>query len=138
VIAGDSVFTCSDPDGFAFAIIESGMFMAWQRTVAGRLKSDPRFSNTLVWNNLPLPVVPDELRVSAIDAGRRVMEVRSRYPGESLASLYDMRAGMQPDLIAAHEQLDVVVDRVFGAKCRLRSDDERLAVLFTNYQEMAR
>ncbi|MDR2973559.1 MAG: N-6 DNA methylase [Propionibacteriaceae bacterium] len=137
IIAADSVFTCIDPDSFAFAIVSSSMFIAWQRAVGGRLKSDFRFSNTLVWNNLPLPPVSDDLRQSIIDAGKHILEIRSRYPGESLANLYDMRAGMQPDLIEAHEQLDVVVDRAFGAKRRLHSDDDRLALLFSNYQDMA-
>ncbi|WP_241519543.1 DNA methyltransferase [Bifidobacterium callitrichidarum] len=55
VILGNSCFLAEDEDGFAFSIIESRMFMAWQKAVGGRIKSDCRFSNTIVWNNLPLP-----------------------------------------------------------------------------------
>lgn len=48
-------YTCIDTDGFNFAIIESSMFITWQKAVGGRLKNDCNFSNTVVWNNLPLP-----------------------------------------------------------------------------------
>src|SRR5699024_6962353 len=54
VIASDQTFKAADPDGFAFGIASSSMFITWQKTVGGRLKSDYRFSNTIVWNNLPL------------------------------------------------------------------------------------
>ncbi len=57
VIAGDSCFTTVDPDGFVFAVLSSSMFIVWQKTVGGRLKSDPRFSKEIVWNTLPLPAV---------------------------------------------------------------------------------
>ncbi|MBJ8009996.1 type IIL restriction-modification enzyme MmeI, partial [Bacillus cereus] len=55
VIAGNKIFKADDPDGFAFAIMSSSMFITWQKTVGGRIKADPNFSNTIVWNNLPLP-----------------------------------------------------------------------------------
>lgn len=89
VIAGDKVYTCIDPDGFNFAIIESSMFMTWQKTVGGRLKSDPSFSNTVVWNTLPLPKLDDGMRRGVIDAGRGVLDARANHPGQSLADLYD-------------------------------------------------
>jgi len=62
VIAGNKIYKCEDPDGYAFAVASSSMFIAWQKGIGGRLKSDPNFSNTLVWNNLPLPPVDDAQR----------------------------------------------------------------------------
>lgn len=38
VIAGDKVYTCIDPDGFAFALISSSMFITWQKTTKVRLQ----------------------------------------------------------------------------------------------------
>lgn len=73
VIASDAVFTSEDPDGFTFAISSSSMFIIWQKAVGGRLKSDIRFSSTIVWNNLPLPEVSAELREQIIEAGKRVL-----------------------------------------------------------------
>ncbi len=43
IIAGNKIYTCADPDGLAFAVIESCMFMTWQKAIGGRLKSDPNF-----------------------------------------------------------------------------------------------
>ena len=44
-----------DMDGFAFSVVESSMFMAWQELIGEHIKEDYRFSNTLVWNTLPIP-----------------------------------------------------------------------------------
>lgn len=135
VIASDLLFTTPDPDGFAFAIIESSMFMAWQKSIGGRLKSDCRFSNTIVWNNLPLPQLDDETRKRVIDAGKAVLEARANHPGQSLADLYDPDF-MPADLRKAHQQLDKIVDVAFGAERPCANDDERLQVLFDRYAEM--
>src|SRR5699024_5720457 len=80
VIASDQTFKAADPDGFAFGIASSSMFITWQKTVGGRLKSDYRFSNTIVWNNLPLPNVSEELRAQDIEAGQGVLQARALYP----------------------------------------------------------
>ncbi len=135
IIAADSVFTCDDPDGFNFAIIESSMFMTWQNAIGGRLKSDYRFSNTVVWNNLPLPRLSDELRREVIDAGRGIIDARAKHEGQSLADLYDTDF-MPIDLRRAHENLDKIVDVAFGAKKPCKTDDERLQILFDRYVEM--
>ena len=136
IIAGDKVYTCIDPDGLAFAVIESCMFMTWQKAIGGRLKSDPSFSNTVVWNNLPLPALDDETRTALIEAGRNVLAARANHPGQSLADLYDPDY-MPTDLRAAHRELDKVADVAFGADRRLGDDDDaRLKILFDSYARM--
>lgn len=135
MIAGDACFTAIDTDGFLFSIVESSMFITWQKVIGGRIKSDYRFSNTIVWNNLPLPAVDSELREQIIEAGKNVERVRAQYPDESLASLYSA-LGMHPDLIKAHEQLDRLVDKAFGAKKTCHTDEDRLTVLFARYKEL--
>lgn len=76
VIAGNKLFTASDPDGFLFSIISSSMFIAWQRAIGGRLESRLSFSNTIVWNTLPLPPVPEDLRARIIAAGKKILAAR--------------------------------------------------------------
>lgn len=76
VITSNAAFTAVDPDGFQFSIVSSSMFLAWQRSVGGRLKSDLRFSNTVVWSNLPLPAISSTLREGIILAGRAVLTAR--------------------------------------------------------------
>ena len=130
VIAGNKVYTCIDPDGFQFAVVSSSMFITWQKAVGGRLKSDPSFSNTLVWNNLPLPKVVDELRLKIIEAGKGVLAARALHPERSLAEHYNPLA-MDPALLKAHAELDKVVDKAFGATKALKSNEERLQVLLS-------
>lgn len=135
IIAGDKVYTALDPDGFLFAIISSSMFMSWQKLVGGRLKSDLNFSNKIVWNTLPLPDVSDKQRAAIITAGQGVLEARAEQPGVSLADMYNPLA-MAPSLLKAHRALDRVVDRAFGAKKALETNEQRLAILFKRYREM--
>jgi hypothetical protein len=141
VIAGDKVYTAIDPDGFLFAIISSSMFITWQRAVGGRLKSDLSFSNTVVWNNLPVPQISEEQRRKVIAAGRKVLAAREAIEeraGEpvSLADMYASLATMDPALRAAHDELDSAVDVAFGATRRCSSEAKRLEILFERYQEL--
>lgn len=140
-IASDATFTALDPDGFLFALISSSMFIIWQRTVGGQLKSDLRFSNTVVWNNLPLPEISEEQRRKVIAAGRKVLAAREAIEeraGEpvSLADMYASLATMDPALRAAHDELDSAVDVAFGASRRCSSEEARLKILFERYQEL--
>lgn len=135
IIAGDKVYTAIDPNGFLFAVISSSMFITWQKAVGGRLKSDVSFSIKVVWNTLPLPSVSDKQRAAIIAAGQGVLEARAEQPGVSLAAMYNPLA-MAPNLLKAHRVLDRAVDRAFGAKKTLETNEERLALLFKRYQEM--
>ncbi len=135
VIANAKLRTSEDPDGFAFAIISSSMFITWQKAIGGRLKSDPSFSNTLVWNNLPLPAVSDELRVQIAEAGKLVLSAREKFQGRSLAEMYNPLA-MDPELVRAHANLDRIVDRAFGAEKTINSIAERENILFTNFRKL--
>ena len=135
VIAGQKLHTCVDSDGFVFAVAESSKFMTWQKAVGGRLKSDCQFSNTIVWNNLPLPKLDDHTRQMIVNAGQGILRIRDNYPGQSLADLYDPLT-MPADLRRAHCELDRVVDVAFGASKPCESNDDRLRVLFDSYLRM--
>ena len=134
VIAGDKVYTMSDPDGFAFAIISSLMFMTWQKMIGGRLKSDPNFSNTLVWNNLPLPRVSAHDRERIAEAGRTLSKARLVTGETSLAAMYD-QTPLNEALLEAHESLDQVVDEAFGG-CNQMTQEEREILLINLYLDM--
>lgn len=134
VIAGNKVYKCEDPDGFAFGVVSSAVFMLWQKTIGGRNKSDPNFSNTIIWNTLPLPAVSEELRQTIIAAGRGVLKVRAQHPERSLEEHYNPRA-MNPELLRAHHVLDVAVDRAFGLRSGV-ADAERVNTLLTAYARL--
>lgn len=140
VIAGNQLYTAKDPDGFLFAVISSSMFITWQRAIGGALESRLRFSNTLVWNNLPLPPVDETLRSKIIEAGKKVLAEREaladKHGGSvSLADLYNPLA-MDPKLLAAHRKLDSVVDKAFGASRLCPSETKRLEILYARYIEL--
>jgi len=135
VIAGDKVYTAEDPDGFAFAIISSSMFITWQKAIGGRLEMRLSFSNTVVWNNLPLPQVTEELRGQIIEAGQGVLAARAKFPARSLADLYNPLA-MDSALLKAHSNLDRFVDKAFGATSTCSTNEERLHILFSRYEEL--
>ena len=134
VIASDELYLFLDPTGFAFSIIESSMFMAWQDLVGGRLEMRKRFSNTLVWNTFPLPSLTEDQKDRIIEGGAKVLEARANYPSSSLADLYDPD-NMPQDLRKAHEALDKAMDAVFSDK-PLKSEEERQKALLEMYKKM--
>ena len=139
-VPGNKLFTALDPSGFLFAVMSSSMFIAWQRAVGGRMKSDLSFSSTVVWNNLPLPETTEDLRVKIIAAGQKILKVREalaeKHGGRvSLADMYNPLA-MNADLLKAHKELDSHVDKAFGAAKLCASNNKRLEILFARYAEL--
>ena len=134
VIAGNKVYIVSDPDGFAFAIISSLMFMTWQKMIGGRLESRPNFSNTVVWNNLPLPRVSAHDRERIAEAGRNLSKARLVTGETSLAAMYE-QTPLNEALLEAHESLDQVVDEAFGG-CNQMTQEERELLLINLYLDM--
>ncbi|OIR46437.1 DNA methyltransferase [Corynebacterium sp. NML130628] len=132
VIASNLAFTVEDPTGFAFSLISSSMFITWQRTVGGRMKSDLRFANTLTWNTFPVPELDDKTRQRIIDAGKKVLAARELHPERSLAEHYNPLA-MDPALLKAHAALDKEVDKAFGAPRKRTSEKQRQEILLAAY-----
>ena len=64
-----------------------------------------------------------------------MLEVRSRHPSRALAEQYNPLA-TSPDLISAHDLLDRVVDKAFGALRPLTTERERQTLLFTAYDNL--
>lgn len=134
-IATDACFMADDPDGFLFAIISSQAFMAWQKAVGGELKSDCRFSNTIVWNNFPLPELIPEQRARIIEAGTNVIKARASYEGASLAQLYKRGDEfLYGKLYSAHRALDAAVETAYVVD--FNGDEEKIVGrLFKLYAE---
>lgn len=134
-ICADANFQVADEDGLLFALMSSSMFMAWQRTIGGRIKSDLRFSNTLTWNTFPVPELDSTVRTAIRRAGQKVLDARAEHPGRSLAHAYNPLA-MDPELVKAHDVLDREVDRAFGAARKLSNERQRLELLFARYADL--
>ncbi|MCS4535917.1 DNA methyltransferase [Corynebacterium sp. HS2168-gen11] len=137
IVPSDAAFWLPYEDEFAFSLFSSSMFITWLRTVGGRMKSDLRFSNTLVWNTFPVPDIDDATREKIIKAGKKVLEARALYPNRSLADLYNPLA-MSPELLRAHDALDREVDKAMGAPRKLTSARQRQEILFANYARLTK
>jgi hypothetical protein len=135
VIVGDSCMSVPNASLYLFGVITSAMHMAWMSYVCGRIKSDYRYSNTIVYNNFPWPTAPaPEAREAIEAAAQAVLEARAAHPGSTLADLYDPLA-MPPDLRAAHHRLDKLIDHLYQRKA-FRHDTERVQRLFEKYDEL--
>ncbi|EGR3970596.1 class I SAM-dependent DNA methyltransferase [Vibrio cholerae] len=119
---------------YEFGILTSEMHNDWMRTVAGRLKSDYRYSATLVYNTFPWPEVNDQQRKQIESLAEEVLLVREDYPDKSLAKLYDPKEMPEP-LREAHKALDQAVERLYRAK-PFRDASERLEHLFALYEKL--
>ncbi|MGP5023407.1 DNA methyltransferase [Glutamicibacter arilaitensis] len=135
VIASNANFIIKDPDGLQFAAMSSGMFIAWQKAIGGRLESRLRFASTLTWYTFPFPTLSDKQKEEIIEAGQQVLQARALHAERSLADHYNPLA-MAPELVKAHQTLDRAVDRAFGAKNALSNDEERQKFLFAKYAKM--
>jgi hypothetical protein len=135
IFCGDSNLTLPDATPYHFGILSSTMQNAWMRTVAGRLKSDYRYSVHIVYNNFPWPQdVPEEKRVAVAQAAQGVLTARSAHPGATLADLYNPDS-MPTDLQDAHRALDKAVDAVYGYRGG-KDDANRVAFLFDLYSKL--
>lgn len=137
IITSDSAFTIEDSSGLLFALLSSSMFITWQRTIGGRLKSDLRFSSTLSWNTFPVPDIDSTSKERIIAAGQKVLEARELHPNRSLADHYNPLT-MDPALLKAHDALDKEVDKAFGAPRKLTTERQRQELLFENYSKLTK
>ena len=113
VIAADSALIIPRAKLFHFAVLESSVHMAWMRTVCGRLKSDYRYSGTVVYNNFPWLTPTMRQYFDLLSAAERILEIRSEYEEMTLAEMYN-EATMPDDLRAAHEENDRLVQELYG------------------------
>ncbi len=121
---------------YDFGILTSNAHMAWMRTVAGRLKSDYRYSKDIVYNNFPWPDATDEQKQAIEKAAQGVLDARALYPESSLADLYDPLT-MPIELKKAHDEVDKAVKKAYGGK-GFATEAERVADLMERYLELTK
>ena len=134
VICSNTVQFVSDATLYHFGTLSSTMHMAWMRAVCGRLKSDYRYSNSIVYNNFPWPDPSGTQRSSIESAAQAVLDTRTKFADATLADLYDPLT-MPPELVKAHQALDRAVDAAYG-KTAFKTEAERVAFLFERYQQL--
>ena len=122
---------------YEFGILTSNVHMAWIRTVCGRIKSDYRYSNDIVYNNFPWPTPTDEQKAAIEKTAQVILDARAKYPDCSLADLYD-EVAMPPELRKAHQENDKAVMRAYGFWGKINTESECVAELMKMYQELVK
>lgn len=135
IIAGDKLFMLSEVSLYHFGVLMSNVHMAWMRVVAGRLKSDYSYSNTVVYNNFPWPTPTDTQKTKIEKTAQGILDARAKYPDSSLADLYD-EVLMPPELRKAHQANDRAVMEAYGFWGKLNTESECVAQLMKMYQKL--
>ena len=111
--------------------------MAWVRAVCGRIKSDYRYSNDIVYNNFPWPTPNDEQKAKIEKTAQAILDARALYPDSSLADLYD-EAAMPVELRKAHQANDRAVMQAYGFDVKTMTEASCVAELMKMYQELTK
>ncbi len=119
---------------YHFGILTSNVHNAWMRVVCGRIKSDYRYSNTIVYNNFPWCSPTDAQKAKIEQTAQAILDARAKYPDCSLADLYDETV-MPPDLRKAHQENDKAVMQAYGFSPKI-TESECVAELFKLYEQL--
>jgi len=120
---------------YTFGIMLSNVHNAWMRVVCGRLKSDFRYSNTMVYNNFPWPTPTDTQKAKIEQTAQGILDARALYPNSSLADLYDPLT-MPPELQKAHSANDRAVMQAYGFDVKTTSEADCVAKLMQMYKDL--
>ena len=134
VIPTDSAVIIPNATVFHFGVLASSVHMAWMRVIAGRLKSDYRYSKDIVYNNFPWPIPADEQKGKIEQTAQAILEARALYQESSLADLYDPLI-MPTELRKAHNANDKAVMKAYGFKADM-TESEIVAELIKMYQNL--
>ena len=132
------VIIVPDATLYHFGILTSNIHMSWMRAVAGRLKSDYRYSKDIVYNNFPWPEPTDAQRAAIEQTAQGILDARALYLNASLADLYD-EVTMPPELRKAHQNNDRAVMAAYGItkdSPEFKSESACVAMLMRMYQAL--
>ena len=136
-IASNQVYIVPEATLYHLGVLMSNVHMAWMRIVCGRLKSDYRYSNSVVYNNFPWPSPTEEQRQRIEQTAQGIISARENNPGVCLADLYDP-VYMPPNLHKAHQENDRAVMQAYGFSVKSTfTESQCVAELFKLYQELA-
>ncbi|WP_395060745.1 DNA methyltransferase, partial [Flavobacterium sp.] len=121
-------------ESYLFSLISSRMHIQWVRAVAGRLKTDMQYSNTLCYNTFPFLPISAAQKEELTQCVFRILEERENHSEKTLAQMYDPDK-MPEGLREAHRLNDLAVERCYRSKA-FESDEERLEYLFGLYEKM--
>ena len=135
VIAGNALQIVPDASLLLFGVLMSEMHMTWVKYLCGRLKSDFRYSTTIVYNSYPFPENVSPKQTETVSKlAQSILDTRAKYPDSSLADLYDPLT-MPADLVKAHSALDKAIDQCYRSQ-PFASEVQRIEFLFEMYKKL--
>ena len=134
-IAGDTIII-PQASIYHFGIITSNVHQAWMRLLCGRMKSDYRYSGTLVYNTFPWPSPTPEQKAKIEQTAQAILDARSKYPENSLADMYGDTMFLFPELLKAHRENDKAVMQAYGFPIKDFTESDCVAELFKMYKAM--
>ena len=135
-LCSDSVHITEGADLYDFGILTSNVHMSWMRAVAGRLKSDYRYSKDIVYNNFPWPNPTKDQRQKIEQTAKMILDSRNKYLNSSYAELYN-EILMPTDLRKAHQMNDIAVMEAYGFNWKKMTESDCVAELMKMYQKLA-
>ena len=134
MVLPNTIFFIDNANIYHFGILMSNVHMAWMRTICGRLKSDYRYSNTMVYNTFPWPAPTEQQKLKIEQTAQKILDARALFPDSSLADLYDPLT-MPPELHRAHTANDKAVMEAYGFSIKMTEAD-CVAELMKLYQKL--
>lgn len=134
-ITSDSALIVPNADLYTFGVMTSNVHMGWMRAVAGRLKSDYRYSKNIVYNNFPWPNVTEEQKELINKTAQNILDIRTQFPNSSYADLYD-EVSMPINLRKAHQENDKAVMRAYNMDIGPTTEADAVSHLFNLYAKL--
>lgn len=134
VIVGDACSIIPNANLYLFAILISNVHNAWVHVVAGRIKSDYRYSPA-IYSNFPWPNPTEKQKTLIEQSAQMILNARALYPDSSLADLYDPLL-MPPELRKAHIENDKAVMEAYGFNWHTMKEEDCVAELMKMYEAL--
>ena len=134
IVVSNAARVIYDAKPWIFAVLSSRIHKIWVDAVAGRLETRIQYSNTLCYNTFPIIDLSNSQKNELQNYVYKVLEARELFSEKTLAQLYNPEE-MPKELIEAHQQLDIAVEKCYRSK-PFNSDEERLEYLFKLYEQM--
>lgn len=138
-VVSNSANTIYDPPVWLLGLLESRMHMVWVKNIGGSLETRYRYAVDLLYSTYPVPTLSTRRKNQIEELVYQILDIREE-EGGTLAKLYGSPLAtknpkdMNKRLLAAHQQLDEVVDRAYKPDGFL-DDSQRLTQLLQMYDE---
>ena len=114
IIASNANLLIPNATLYEFGVLTSNVHNAWMRAVCGRLKSDYRYSASIVYNNFPWCEPTEEQKAKIEETAQAILDARALYPDCSLSDLYGENMILYTELLNAHRLNDKAVMEAYG------------------------